>query len=112
MDLRDQLKNLFPEHEEASEPEEDLQSDKEVNVFLQDEALSCMFEKRNGKIYTIIKGYNGADKDFKQLTSYLKKNCKVGGSFKREEIFIQGDNRVKIMELLKELGFKVKRVGG
>lgn len=111
MDLRDQLSKLFPDHEESM-PTEVPQASDELDVFLQEEALLCVFEKRNGKIYTIIKGYNGADKDFKQLTSYLKKNCKVGGSFKNDEIFIQGDNRVKIMKLLQELGFKVKRVGG
>ena len=108
MDLKDQLKNLFPDHipttEEAAEPSS--------SVWLQDDPLICKYEKRKGKPITIIEGYNGATSDFKQLAKEIKKMLSVGGSFKDEKIIIQGDYRDQIMAFLKEKGFSVKRVGG
>jgi len=110
MDLKDQLKDLFPDHEI---PEEDNnRSDKTLNIWMQDEPLQCVYEKRKGKPVTIIKGYTGADEDFKILAKELKTMLGVGGSFKKENILIQGDYRDQIMTFLKEKGFKVKRVGG
>ena len=111
MDLQDQLKNLFPEHE----PSEDAAEEKtpvEEGIWLQDEPLACHFEKRKGKVNTIIKGYNGSAEDFKILAKILKKELGVGGSNKNEEIIIQGDYRKQIIQILEELGFKTKRVGG
>lgn len=105
--LEDQLKNLFPEHE----PEPEIEKEKPT-VWLQDEPLLCKYEKRKGKPITIIEGYNGADSDFKVLAKEIKQLLGVGGSFKNEQIIIQGDYRDKIMEFLKDKGFKVKRVGG
>ncbi len=106
--LEDQLKNLFPEHE----PEPEIEQDNQPTVWLQDEPLLCKYEKRKGKPITIIEGYNGADSDFKILSKEIKQLLSVGGSFKNEQIIIQGDYRDKIMDFLKEKGFKVKRVGG
>jgi len=111
MDLKDQLKNLFPDHEPEEDEIEKPLSD-ELDVWIQAEAIVCEFSKRKGKINTIIKNYNGAQKDFKNLTKYLKKEIGVGGSHKNDEILIQGDYRTQIMDLLQNLGFKVKRVGG
>ena len=107
MDLKDQLKNLFPDHEEKSEPIKE-----KSNVWLQDAPLLCKYEKRKGKPITIIDGYNGATSDFKILAKEIKTKLSVGGSFKDDKIIIQGDFRDQIMEMLKEKGFKVKRVGG
>ena len=109
MDLKDQLKNLFPEHTESPEG---LSEVKKTSLWMQDDPIICKYEKRKGKPITIIEGYTGADKDFKTLAKDLKKKFSVGGSFKNDSIIIQGDYRDKIMEFLKELGFNVKRVGG
>ncbi|CEN42476.1 Translation initiation factor SUI1 [Capnocytophaga canis] len=105
--LRDQLKNLFPNHVEEEIPEKEAS-----NVWLQDNPLICKYEKRNGKPVTIIEEYNGADSDFKILSKELKTFLGVGGSVKNEKIIIQGDYRDKIMQFLRNKGFKVKRVGG
>ena len=113
MDLQDQLKELFPDHEPNNQDEVSDESKlTELDIWLQDRPLHCKFEKRKGKVNTIIEGYNGAKKDFKNLTKLLQKECGVGGSFKNEMIIIQGDFRDKIMQVLNEIGFKTKRVGG
>ncbi|MCM4163246.1 MULTISPECIES: translation initiation factor [unclassified Arenibacter] len=109
MDLKDQLKNLFPDHEPR---EEEDKKDMESGIWLQDEPIVCKYEKRKGKPITILEGYTGADEDFKKLAKELKTKLNVGGSFKNNSIIIQGDYRDKIMAILKEKGFKVKRVGG
>ena len=109
MDLKDQLKNLFPEHvEEVSENDTKVES----NIWLQDDPIICKYEKRKGKPITVLEGYTGAISDFKQLAKELKQKLSVGGSFKDDRIIIQGDYRDKIMTILKNKGFKVKRVGG
>lgn len=109
MDLKDQLKNLFPDHE----PEDNASDEKEMDgIWLQDDPILCKYEKRKGKPITILEGYTGADEDFKKLAKELKTKLSVGGSFKDDKIIIQGDFRGKIMAILKEKGFAVKRVGG
>ena len=107
MDLRDQLKNLFPEHEE-----QDFEMPEEK--FVQKEPLVCKFEKkgRNGKPVTIVEGWEGSEEELKNISKKIKTTLGIGGSEKDGTIIIQGDNRDKIMDILKEMGFRTKRVGG
>ena len=107
MDLQDQLKNLFPEHIPEETPEVESS-----NIWLQSEPIICKYEKRKGKPMTILEGYTGATEDFKMLARELKTKLSVGRSFKDDKIVIQGDYRDKIIAILKEKGFAVKRVGG
>ncbi|OIQ28526.1 MAG: translation initiation factor SUI1-related protein [Bacteroidetes bacterium MedPE-SWsnd-G2] len=109
MDLKDQLKNLFPDHEEK---DVEVKKEDTNSVWKQEDPIICKYEKRKGKPITILEGYTGATSDFKALAKQIKKKLSVGGSFKDEKIIIQGDYRDKIMELLKDEGFNVKRVGG
>ena len=107
MDLRDQLKNLFPEHDE-----QDFEMPEEK--FEQKEALICQFEKkgRNGKPVTLIEGFEGTEEELKQISKKIKTTLGIGGSEKDGIIVIQGDNRDKIMKILQDMGYKTKRVGG
>ena len=109
MDLKDQLKDLFPDHKPQEETD---RKEPKKDIWLQDEPIICKYEKRKGKPITILEGYNGAQSDFKKLAKQLKTELGVGGSFKNEKIIVQGDYRDRIMEILKEKGFSVKRVGG
>ena len=109
MDLQEQLKNLFPDYQVSKEEEK---REEAKTLWVQQEPMICKFEKRKGKPTTIIEGYTGTDEDFKILAKELKSKLSVGGSFKEDAIIIQGDYRDKIMQILKDKGFKVKRVGG
>ena len=109
MDLKDQLKNLFPEHTES--PSESPKV-KDSSIWMQEAPIICKYEKRKGKPITIISDYEGEEEDFKLLAKEIKSKLAVGGTFKDGEIIIQGDYRDRIMKMLQDKGFKTKRVGG
>ena len=78
-----------------------------------DQLLEVWIDKhRAGKTAIIIKGYVGNLSEIKDLSKKLKTKCGVGGSVKNGEIIIQGNVRDKIMDILKQDGYRYKRVGG
>jgi len=107
MNLRDQLKSLFPDHEEK-----DFEIDEEKPK--QTATLLCKYEKkgRAGKPVTIIEGFEVNNTELKEISKKIKTILGVGGSEKDGTIVIQGNNRDKIMNVLHEMGYKTKRVGG
>ena len=68
MDLRDQLKNLFPDH-----VEQDFQMPEEQHK--QREPLICKYEKkgRNGKPVTLIEGFEGSEEELKNISKKINK---------------------------------------
>ena len=74
MDLSEQLKKLFPDHEPSTEAE--IVDDSEHELFVQKEPMICKYEKRKGKPTTIISGYEGEDEDFKLLAKEIKQKLK------------------------------------
>jgi translation initiation factor 1 len=88
--------------------------EQEESLAPQDQLLEAHYSSkgRAGKKVTVVKGYVGPQEDLDALGKDLKKKCGVGGSVKDGEIIIQGDVRDKVMSYLRELGYKVKRIGG
>lgn len=67
---------------------------------------------RAGKTVTVVYGLQHNPANMKALLATLKTLCGAGGAIKEGELEIQGDQRDKVAEKLRELGYKVKLVGG
>ena len=67
---------------------------------------------KGNKISVRIEGFVGSDNDLKNLTKIIKMKCGVGGTCKNHIIIVQGNIREKVVELLDEIGYKYKKVGG
>ncbi len=74
---------------------------------LESQRLRVRIEKngRGGKTVTIVSGFIGTLEDLQSLGKSLKYKCGVGGSVKDGEILIQGDFKLRIVDLLREMGY-------
>jgi translation initiation factor 1 len=95
------------EYETGEEQEETTLSPEQQRLY-----VSLDKKNRKGKKVTLVEGFKGSTEDLKQLAKELKSKCGVGGSVGQGSVLIQGDFRVRILELLKDMGYQVKRSGG
>lgn len=96
------------------DPEQYKDEEQDEVLAPKDQLLEAHYSSkgRAGKKVTVVKGFVGPEEDLNALGKDLKKKCGVGGSVKDGDIIIQGDVRDKVMSYLRELGYKVKRIGG
>ncbi len=67
---------------------------------------------RKGKTVTVMTGFQHSPDSLNKLLKQLKNKCGSGGTMKDDTLEIQGDHRDKLLEILGDLGYKVKISGG
>ena len=66
---------------------------------------------RKGKTVTIITGFQSKPETLAALLKQLKAQCGAGGTVKDNEIEIQGEHKQKLVQILTQIGYKVKISG-
>lgn len=111
-DWKDRLGVVFSTNRDFNYENEDKDGQQTLPPQQQNIKVQLDSKKRNGKNVTLITGFIGAEDDLKAIGKTLKTKCGVGGTVKDGEILIQGDFCNKIIDILKNEGYKVKRAGG
>ena len=62
-------------------------------------------KKRYGKMVTVIQGVDPNSVDIRDLMKKLKSKLACGGTYKQDEIELQGDHRSRVKDILIKEGF-------
>ncbi len=92
----------------------ELQQDQNLkNVKHSDQKVRLHLDRKGGgKIVTVVKGLSHDDETMNELAKELKKKCGTGGSYKNNEILIQGNKRDIIQKIFIDKGYDAKLSGG
>ena len=109
-DWKDTLSSLRASLGEPEEEPIDTTIEETKHHYLQKEPLHILTDRkgRNGKTATIIEGFTIQKEEVEEIARKLKQNLGVGGSYRNNEILIQGDYKEKVKILLQQFGFKIK----
>ena len=64
-----------------------------------------LVQKRYGKNITVVKGIDTSKIDVRDLMKKMKSRLACGGTYKNNEINLQGDHRQRVKEILIKEGF-------
>lgn len=64
-----------------------------------------LVQKRYGKYSTVIRGIDATEINIKNLIKKLKSQLACGGTYKNDEIELQGDHRQRVRQILVKEGF-------
>ena len=65
-------------------------------------------KKKFGKIVTIVTGFEGVD--IKKIAKALKNELACGGTYRKDEVELQGDHTKRIRDVLVKLGFDAEAI--
>jgi translation initiation factor 1 len=103
---------VFSTNPDAIQQNQLSEEEEAIDASSQDLRIWLDRKNRKGKAVTLITGFDCPDSQIKDLAKTLKTKCGVGGGDKDGEIFIQGDHRKKVLELLLSEGYRAKLAGG
>lgn len=63
---------------------------------------------RKGKIVTVITGFQHNPQTMQEIARILKEYCGAGGTVKGMSIEVQGNQKVRIAQKLRDLNYRVK----
>ncbi|MBK8955709.1 MAG: translation initiation factor [Saprospiraceae bacterium] len=113
LDSLSDLAMVFSTNKSHTPDSENQESTENSNKKLQAVRVQLNTRLKGGKSASIIYGLEEQEDVLQQICKQIKQKCGVGGSVKDGEIIIQGDQVIKIIGLLKELGYtQTKRSGG
>ncbi len=111
-DWKERLGMVYSTNPDFRFPKEEEEASETLPPGKQDLRVRLDKKQRKGKSVTLVTGFNGKEEELQELARWLKTKLGVGGSAKEGEIIIQGDFVGRVMELLIQSGYKVKKSGG